>query len=111
MRQIMTGKKFIRKIEDFTCEFCGKKVKGSGYTDHCPYCLFSKHVDLFPGDRKAKCKGLMEPLGVMKQKGKWRIYYRCLKCGRKRFNKVDSKDNWKMITALSANPLKLHGLN
>ena len=40
--------------EDFICENCGKDVEKSSYTarDHCPYCLYSKHVDINPGDRK-----------------------------------------------------------
>jgi rubrerythrin len=94
-------KKFSKKVEDFTCEVCGQKVKGSGYTDHCPHCLFSKHVDLFPGDRKAKCKGLMEPIGVIKRKGKWQILYRCQKCGHERFNKIAPEDNQEEIAELS----------
>jgi len=40
-------RKFSKKVENFTCEACGNKVKGSGYTDHCPNCLYSKHVDVF----------------------------------------------------------------
>ena len=55
---------FIRKIENFTCNNCGTFVVGDGYTNHCPNCLFSKHVDTSPGDRKSSCKGLMEPIGI-----------------------------------------------
>lgn len=53
----MQEKKFQRQIEDFVCEKCGKEVKGDGYTDHCPRCLRSKHVDVNPGDRRSKCNG------------------------------------------------------
>ena len=42
---------FTRKVEDFTCEHCGREVHGNGYTNHCPHCLHSKHVDVNPGDR------------------------------------------------------------
>ena len=49
---------FIRKTEDFICEHCGREVRGNGYTNHCPYCLWSKHVDINPGDRAAGCGGL-----------------------------------------------------
>ncbi|HCR42265.1 TPA: hypothetical protein DIV45_02815, partial [Patescibacteria group bacterium] len=41
----MDRKNFIRTKEDFTCENCGHRVKGSGYTNHCPKCLYSQHVD------------------------------------------------------------------
>jgi hypothetical protein len=67
----MMGKKFTKRIEDFTCEVCGAKVKGTGFTDHCPQCLVTgKHVDVFPGDRKAACGGLMKPSGSITAKGK-----------------------------------------
>ena len=36
---------FIRKTEDFICENCGAVVVGNGYTNHCPACLYSKHVE------------------------------------------------------------------
>ncbi|MBU3901416.1 RNHCP domain-containing protein, partial [Patescibacteria group bacterium] len=49
----MQSKKFQRKIEDFVCGHCGPKIKGTGYTDHCPKCLWSQHVDVNPGDRQA----------------------------------------------------------
>ena len=57
-------KRFNRRIEDFTCEHCGTEVHGNGYTNHCPNCLWSKHVDINPGDRAADCGGLMEPIAV-----------------------------------------------
>jgi len=103
----MRQKKFTKKIEDFTCEVCGTKVKGTGYTDHCPNCLFGKHVDVFPGDRKEDCNGLMEPIGVTKRKGKWQILYRCQKCGYQRLNKASPEDNKKEIIKLSQTPLLL----
>ena len=47
-------KKFTMKDEKFICENCGKEVLPLGYTarDHCNYCLYSKHLDIFPGDRE-----------------------------------------------------------
>ena len=74
-------KRFTRTIEDFTCEQCGASVTGNGYTNHCPHCLWSKHVDIFPGDREAECQGLMAPvtLQVKTSSGfdKARILHRC----------------------------------
>ena len=63
-------KKFNMIDEDFICENCGNKVKKLGYTarDHCPYCLYSKHLDINPGDRENTCKGLMRPIGIEKFK-------------------------------------------
>lgn len=72
---------FVRKTENFTCENCGNKVVGDGYTDHCPKCLWGKHVDReIPGDRASECKGLMEPVGVTYEKDKFKIHYKCTRC-------------------------------
>src|SRR3989338_8156335 len=49
-----TSRRFQRTKEDFTCERCGFFVRGSGYTNHCPQCLWSKHVDVNPGNRQAE---------------------------------------------------------
>jgi len=81
---------------------------GGGYVDHCPYCLWSKHVDdKIPGDRTSSCKGLMEPIGVIQKNGKLRIVYRCTKCGIKRIVDTAPEDNFEKILALSQNPVKI----
>lgn len=87
------GRKFTRNVEDFTCEKCGKFVRGDGYTNHCPHCFFSKHVDIFPGDRQAKCGGLMEPVGVESSSKGYVIAFRCMKCGIKKKNKFSKQDD------------------
>ncbi len=75
-------KKFQKRKEDFVCENCGEKVKGSGYTNHCPKCLWSKHVDIFPGDRLEDCGGMMEPVDVeTKKSGALLIVHKCQRCG------------------------------
>jgi rubrerythrin len=88
------NKKFTRTIEDFKCEHCGKIVQGSGYTNHCPYCLWSKHVDINPGDRKCECKGLMEPVDVLQKDGDYVILHQCKVCGFERKNKFQEGDNF-----------------
>lgn len=92
---------FIRKKEDFVCQVCGKKVVGSGYTNHCPNCLYSKHVDEnTPGDRGSDCKGLMEPLRVEVKKGNYVIIHKCKKCGKEMRNKASKEDNFEVILKL-----------
>ena len=100
----MRNKKFQRKIENFICEHCGRKTKGNGYTDHCPYCLYSKHVDINPGDRQAVCGGLMKPVGVGFKNGKYIIYYRCLKCGFKHRVRASAADNIEKLVEIAGNP-------
>ena len=83
-----------RKNENtgFTCENCGGMVQpldNGSYRNHCPFCLYSKHIDILPGDRREKCGGLMAPVGLRYKPGKgYQIIHRCLKCGAERVNKA-----------------------
>jgi predicted Zn-ribbon and HTH transcriptional regulator len=90
-------KLFQRKTEDFKCEHCGFDVAGNGYTNHCPKCLWSKHVDINPGDREAKCGGLMEPVGVEQKAGESAILHKCVSCGFERRNKFSKGDDFDML--------------
>ncbi|MDD7313612.1 MAG: RNHCP domain-containing protein [bacterium] len=94
-------RQFQRKKEDFVCEHCGTKVTGNGYTNHCPNCLYSKHVDVCPGDRAESCGGLMEPIDLELKDGKYILVHRCQKCGFIRRNKVCDGDNFEAVLALS----------
>ena len=100
----MKTKKFTRNIEDFICEKCGYNVSGDGYTNHCPECLHSKHVDINPGDRAEECQGLMEPIHVELRAGSYVILQRCVKCGFERRNKAQENDNFDKLVEYSANP-------
>lgn len=95
--------RFTRRIEDFVCEKCGRQVHGNGYTDHCPSCLWSKHVDVNPGDRLATCQGSMKPIGVEPKGNGYRIKYRCTKCGYIHFNKSAEDDNIEAILEVARN--------
>jgi hypothetical protein len=93
-------KKFQRKIEDFVCENCRHEVSGTGYTNHCPKCLFSKHVDLNPGDRQEICQGLMKPIGFKLTHGEYIILHKCLSCGKLKKNKASVEDDLDQIIKL-----------
>jgi DNA-directed RNA polymerase subunit M/transcription elongation factor TFIIS len=93
----MQQKKFIRNKEDFVCENCKTLVIGSGYTNHCPECLYSKHVDVYPGDRAESCGGLMEPISLIYKKGGYIINHRCLKCGYEKNNRADKSDKIEIL--------------
>lgn len=73
------------KINDtFTCENCGKAVPIAQKTcrNHCPFCLHSKHVDVFPGDRANPCQGSLKPVGYeLHTKKGLMIRFHCLVCG------------------------------
>jgi DNA-directed RNA polymerase subunit RPC12/RpoP len=60
----------MNKDANFECIHCKKQVSeisslGTKYRNHCPYCLWSKHADLYaPGDRLARCNSAMRPIGL-----------------------------------------------
>lgn len=91
---------FIKKAENFTCEHCGLAVIGDGYTNHCPECLWSKHVDLDPGDRAADCRGLMRPIQYLKKNGEDRILHECIKCGYTKNNRMNPNDSYDVLAQI-----------
>lgn len=96
-------KQFTMRDEEFVCENCGKKVLPLKYSarDHCPFCLYSKHVDIMPGDRKNTCLGLLKPIGIEKFKDTYKIVYRCTKCEEYHKNIMAKDDNMEEIILLS----------
>ena len=98
-------KRFMERDEEFICENCGKNVTKLEYTsrDHCPYCLYSKHVDINPGDRLNECKGLLIPVGIEKFKNSYKIIYKCQKCNSIHKNIMASDDDYEKIIVLSKN--------
>lgn len=86
-------RKFTRQIEDFTCEHCGQTVTGDGYTNHCPHCLYSKHVDVNPGDRAHDCGGLMKPIAIETTRDGYDIVHACTTCGIVKRNKSHKNDD------------------
>jgi len=92
---------FTRTRENFVCERCGTQVRGDGYTNHCPECLWSKHVDIEPGDRAADFGGLMKPERVLGSSPHYAIQHCCERCGFRRINSVRSADSPEAIVALA----------
>ena len=96
----MDEKRFQRRIEDFICEHCGAHVEGDGYTNHCPVCLWSKHVDENPGDRAATCGAMMEPIAIEGSSPDYIVVHRCIRCGIERRNKITPQDSTTAVLAL-----------
>ncbi len=103
MGMVNRMKRFYMNNERFICENCGKEVKKATSTsrDHCPFCLYSKHVDIMPGDRSNTCLGLLKPIGVEKFKKSFKIIYQCQSCGEKHKNIIADDDNTDLIIKLS----------
>ena len=103
------GARFTEIDEEFVCENCGKKVPKLGYScrNHCPYCLYSKHVDINPGDREETCHGLLQPIDVeINSKKGFVIIFKCKKCGAIRKNKVADDDNMELVYKITEDNIK-----
>ena len=100
------GANFTEIDEEFICENCGKKVEKLGYScrNHCPYCLYSKHVDKKPGDREEECHGLLEPIDIeINPKKGYVIVFKCIKCGAIGKNKVAEDDDMELVYKIIEN--------
>src|SRR3990167_4461202 len=97
---------FTRTTENFKCEHCRLFVEGNGYTNHCQQCLWSKHVDNSPGDRKNMCGGLMKPIRIEKKGKEYAIIHRCAVCGIEKPNKAVKEDSFDMLVQVSAEDLQ-----
>lgn len=95
-------KGFTKTVENFNCAHCGAAVFGNGYTNHCPHCLWSRHVDNNPGDRAATCGGMMRPVSVVSDGDKFVITHQCVVCGKQKRQRTSDADNIDAIIALSA---------
>jgi len=113
MHSKMETKRFLKNDNGFICAHCGKEVKPLGYTsrNHCPFCLWSLHVDVNPGDRANECGGQMEPISVQPDAKKgFIIVHRCQRCGELHRNRAAHEaevqpDNKKLLIALTARPV------
>ncbi|QQS15578.1 MAG: RNHCP domain-containing protein [Candidatus Moraniibacteriota bacterium] len=93
----MSSSRFQKHIESFACGHCGAFVEGNGYTNHCPRCLWSRHVDIFPGDRAAACGELMAPVSAWLEHGEWQLRHRCLACGYEKKNRLSADDDMSVL--------------
>lgn len=92
---------FKKVVENFVCEKCSLEVVGDGFTNHCPKCLWSKHVDNDPGDRENSCGGLMKPYRVETTKVGEFLVFKCEKCKEEKRNKVSPEDDFDEVLKVS----------
>jgi hypothetical protein len=55
--------------------------------------LWSKHVDIHPGDRAAACRGLMAPDALRYERDRFVLVHRCTVCGVTRRNRTSEGDD------------------
>lgn len=91
--------------ETFRCRHCKKEVSGKSIgtkqRNHCPYCLYSLHVDIKVGDRLSKCQSQMRPIGLtLRPDEEVMIVHRCLGCKKISLNRIAGDDNPETILSL-----------
>lgn len=92
--------------DSFTCGHChrfvGSLPSGGLHRNHCPYCLYSRHVDAErSGDRASPCGGMMAPIGAFQRpNGEHVLVHRCERCGFERFNRLGADDDFELTLAL-----------
>jgi hypothetical protein len=96
--------------QSFTCIHCklpitwSPLVAGVQNRNHCPYCLWSRHLDWRnAGDRLASCKAGMAPVGLTTKRGKNKyarerdgelmIIHRCTGCDKVVINRIAADDS------------------
>ena len=98
--------------ESFKCGHCkafiGPTISGGRHRNHCPLCLYSRHVDdRRMGDRASECRALMEPIGsFFRPKGEQVVVHRCLGCGFERHNRVAADDSFLVLAELPELPAR-----
>ncbi len=99
-----------RLDRDFTCIHCrqvvGARSYGTSHRNHCPHCLWSRHVDEEPGDRRCPCRSPMEPIAIeVRGRGEWAIVHRCTGCGTLRTNRAAGDDHVLALLSLALRPI------
>lgn len=95
--------------DDFKCVHCryhvstDSNLSGVINRNHCPYCLYSRHLDLHKaGDRLSACKGKMRPVGLTLKKtnkkygdakqGELMLIHLCSECYKVSINRIAADD-------------------
>lgn len=102
---------------DFKCGHCFVLVSsahilsGVNNRNHCPYCLWSCHLDLYAaGDRLSACKGQMKPVGLtmklgrnkyrLEKGGELMLVHQCIDCGTLSINRIAADDDSSAILSI-----------
>jgi hypothetical protein len=111
----------------FRCLNCGAFVStapprsGVRNRNHCPYCLWSRHLDwMDPGDRLSACKGGMPSIGltfkrirkkfVSGSSGELMVIHRCVECRCVSVNRIAGDDLAESLQDLFGSSLGADGV-
>jgi len=104
---------YSQTFGDFKCAYCGHIVSsthwlsGVNNRNHCPYCLWSRHVDLYAaGDRLSACKASMQPIALTTKRsrnkyasgrGELMLVHLCTGCRDVSINRIAADDDADML--------------
>jgi hypothetical protein len=94
----------------FTCRHCtnyvtcAPEIAGVQNRNHCPYCLWSRHLDgAAAGDRRSACRATMRPVGLTTKRsrnkyarerdGELMIIHQCTVCAKLVLNRIAADDS------------------
>lgn len=109
---------------DFRCAHChvivssAHLLSGVNNRNHCPYCLWSCHLDLYAaGDRLSACKAPMKPIGLTMKtgrnkyqrdaRGELMLIHQCSDCKALSINRIAADDDSEMVLAVFQESLTL----
>jgi hypothetical protein len=104
---------YPQREQEFICVHCQQLVTcnpivaGVQNRNHCPCCLWSRHLDWrTPGDRLSPCRQAMEPVGLTTKRGKNKyggerngelmLIHRC-GCGAVVINRIAADDHQRSL--------------
>jgi hypothetical protein len=97
----------------FKCSHCKRWVvvneyMGTANRNHCNLCLWSKHVDIKKGDRRATCQAGMRPIGLTfriedaTHRGEIMLIHLCSLCPKISINRIAADDGEQDILEIFA---------
>jgi hypothetical protein len=103
-------------MQGFKCGHCHAFVatepglSGVQNRNHCPYCLWSRHLDLYEaGDRLSACKVLMQPIALTMKHiskkygpgcGELMLVHACMECEALSINRIAADDDPQRLVAV-----------
>jgi len=102
----------------FKCSHCKRWVvineyMGTANRNHCNLCLWSRHVDIKKGDRRAECHGGMKPVGLTfriessQMYGEITLIHICALCSKISINRIAADDDNSEILNIFASSAQL----
>lgn len=127
LRSISRNQRGHNSFGDFVCMNCRNFVSaeaifsGVQNRNHCPYCLASRHLDLYKaGDRLSACKSIMKPVALTVKRvnkkygrdyqGEIMLVHQCEGCGKLSINRIAADDNIDSLMSVFENSCALDSL-